>query len=378
MQPLHLPPASTSRGPVPGADSVDTAFSGQGLRVVHAANYQFKKDGLVFFNPDLKLHQGLVQHGCFVYPFSINDRARMLSLTGSKTFGKRRCNAALIKACRNISPDLLILGHAQYITRDTLDAIRNELPDIRIGLWFFDALWSPENLVHIHERADVIDAVFATSSGPHLQSLSHPGCPSAFIPNPVEPSVERLRAFENPRPRYDLVFFGMDKRAGERRRFLEQLVEALPDAELGIFGSLGNSPVFGAQKERIFAESRMALNLNRQNTVELYSSDRIAQLTGNGLVVLTPEAKGFEQLFSRDEVVYFRDVGDLAAQVRRLKADDAAAIEIARAGWQRAHECYSTRNVAAFIVALTMRDEHYRQFPWSDHVFWSDAQSQAA
>ena len=367
-------PMQSSQNSIPGMPT----GSGQGLRIVHAANYQFKKDGLVFFNPDLKLHQGLVQLGSFVYPFSINDRARMLSPTGSKTFGKRRCNAALIETCRNVCPDLLILGHAQYITRHTLEAIRNELPDIRIGLWFFDALWTPRNLVHIHERADLMDAVFATSSGPHLKSLSHPGCPAAFIPNPVEPSVERLRAFENPSPRYDLTFFGTDKRAAERRQFLERLTAALPDANLGIFGSLGNPLVFGVEKERILADSRMALNLNRQNDVELYSSDRIAQLTGNGLVVLTPEAKGFEQLYSRDEVVYFNELDDLVDQVRRLKADDATAVKIARAGWQKSHECYSTRNVADFIVSLTMRNERYRQFLWSDHVFWSDSESQAA
>jgi hypothetical protein len=302
----------------------------------------------------------------------------MLSLTGSKTFGKRRCNAALIRTCRNVRPDVLMLGHAQYITRDTLQAIRHELPDIRIALWYVDALWSAKNLVHIHERAALIDAVFATSSGSHLQSLSHPGCPSAFIPNPVEPSVERMRSFENPRPQYDLTFFGTDKRVSERRQFLEQLVTALPDAEVGIFGSLGNPPVYGAEKEHILADSRMALNLNRQNDVELYSSDRISQLTGNGLVVLTPEVKGFEQLYSRDEVVYFRDLDDLVAQVRRLKADDATAIKIARAGWHKSHECYSSRNVAAYIMALTMRDVQYRQFPWSDHVYWSAADARAA
>jgi hypothetical protein len=346
------------------------------LRIVHAANYQFAKDGLVFFNPDLKLHQGLVQAGHYVFPFSINDRSRMLSLTGSKTFGKGKCNQALIKTCANVNPDMLLLGHAQYITRETLETIREQNPNIRIGLWYFDALWNPKNIEHIYERNEILDAVFATTGGQLLESLSRSDCPAGFIPNPVEPSIERLRAFENPTPKYDLVFFGSDKRAPERKVFLKELVKLLPDARLGIFGSLGNSFVFGHEKEQILADSRMALNLNRRNDVELYSSDRIAQLTGNGLLTLTPSGAGLEQLYSQDEVAYFDSVQHLAEVVKRFIQDDARAVEITKNGWRRTHQEYSAKQVAEFIVALTNRDESYREASWSQHVYWGDQQRQ--
>lgn len=342
------------------------------LRVVQAANYQFAKDGLTFFNPDLKLHQGLVQNGCYVYPFSINDRSRMLSPTGSKIFGKKKCNQALIRTCRNVSPDMLILGHAQYITRETLEAIRNELPDIRIGFWYFDALWEPKNIQHIHDRTCVFDAVFATTGGSLLKSLSRPDCPAGFIPNPIEPTIERLRAFENPHPDYDLVFFGSDKRAPERREFLERLVANLPDVRLGLFGCLGNPFAFGNEKEQILASSRMALNLNRKSDAELYSSDRIAQMTGNGLLTLTADGAGLESLYSADEVVYYADVDDLAAKVRELKQDDSECIRIAGNGWRKAHEVYSSRNVAKFIIDLTLGNDDWKSAPWSEHVFFGN------
>lgn len=349
-----------------------------GLRVVHAANYQFAKDGSVFFNPDIKMNQGLIQAGCFVYPFSINDRARMLSPTGSKTFGKGRANKALLRTCRNIAPDLLILGHAQYISRETLIAIRNEVPDIRIGLWYVDPLWVPEHIQHLHDRVDALDAIFTTTAGELLKGLSRPGCPAAFIPNPVEPSIERHRAFENLAPGYDVVFFGSDKRAPERRQFLTEMTAALPDARLGIFGCLGNPFIFGHDKERLLGDSRMSLNLSRRTDVELYSSDRIAQIAGNGQLVLTPAGNGIEQLFTSDEAVFFNDVSDLTNQVRRLNADDDEARRIAGNGWEKAHQEYSARHVAAFMVALTMRDESFQTVPWSDHIYHSAEQSQAA
>ncbi len=342
----------------------------RGIRVVHAANYQLEKDGLVFSNCDIKMSQGLIQNGCYVYPFSINDRARMLSFLGSKTWGKGKANRALIQTCINVAPDVLVLGHAQYITRDTLLEIRRHLPAIKIALWYVDALWDPKNIEHIHQRTDTLDSVIVTSSGPLLKAISRPNCPAGYMPNPVEPSVERLRAFENPRPEYDLVFFGSEKYAADRIIFLERLVAALPELRIGIFGSLNQPKVFGSQKDQILASSRMALNLNRRNDVELYSSDRIAQLTGNGLLTLTHHGAGFEQLFTPEEVGYFETVEDLITTVRRFKQNDAEARVIAENGWRRAHADYSAERVAQFMLDLTFRNERYLSAPWSSHVFW--------
>ncbi|HEY8990688.1 MAG TPA: hypothetical protein VIM46_01820, partial [Luteolibacter sp.] len=86
------------------------------MRIVHAANLQLDKDGAHLWNQDQKIHHGLVRLGHFVYPFSINDRARMLSPFGGKSLGKKPANRALIETCRNVHPDVLLLGHAQYIT----------------------------------------------------------------------------------------------------------------------------------------------------------------------------------------------------------------------------------------------------------------------
>lgn len=354
------------------AETVTLTADYSGLRIVHAANYQFAKDGLVFFNPDLKMNQGLIQNGCFVYPFSINDRARMLSILRSKTGGKGKANRALVQTCINVAPDLLVIGHGQYLTLETLQEIRSRLPKIKICLWYFDALWDRAKIQHIYDRLPALDAIAVTSGGPLLKDLSRPHCPAGFIPNPVEAACERQRAFENPNPRYDLVFFGADKNDPERRSFLEGLVAALPQARLGIFGSLGHPFAFGAEKDEIIANSRMALNLNRRNDVELYSSDRIAQLTGNGLVTFTTSGAGIEQLYTADEIAYYRDIPDLAQTVMALRADDNRAREIARRGWQRSHRDYSAFSVVRFMLDLTFRNDRYQTAPWGRHVYWGE------
>lgn len=340
-----------------------------GLRVVHAANYQFAKDGAAFFNCDLKFHQGLVQNGCFVYPFSINDHARMRSLIRSKTFGMAAANRALLRTCRQVQPDVLMLGHAQHVDSETLQRIRDALPDLRICLWYVDPIWSGSPIQHIHARLEVLDAVFTTTGGEHLKALARRHCPAAFIPNPVEPSIERGRAFEIDRPDYDLVFFGRDKNEPKRRQFLSQLLNALGNARVGLFGCLGRPLVFGAEKERILCRSRMALNLSRRNDVELYSSDRIGQIIGNGVLSVTSAGCGLERLFGEDEVVFFHDVDSAVELIRRLVADDGRARRIAHAGWKRAHRDYSAVKITRYMLDVTLRRENWRTAPWAPHVY---------
>ncbi|WP_193210963.1 glycosyltransferase [Luteolibacter marinus] len=341
------------------------------MRIVHAANLQLDKDGAHLWNQDQKIHHGLVRLGHFVYPFSINDRARMLSPTKSKTFGKGKANKALVETCRNVHPDLLILGHAQYITAATLREIRRILPRIRIGLWYVDPLWDEAETLHLRERLDVLDALFCSTGGPLLQALARENCPAGFIPSAVDAGIECHRAFETPESEilHDVLFFGRDKGEPGRRAFLEELKARLPDLRVGYYGCLGQPGIFGWEKEQVIRRSKMALNLSRRSDVELYSSSRIAELMGNGILTLTPRGAGLEDLYADDEIVYFDDVDELAETARRLSGDQNQRISLATKGWKRNHRDYNGTEIARFIVALTLGDESWRRAPWADHVF---------
>lgn len=341
------------------------------MRIVHAANLQLDKDGAHLWNQDQKIHHGLIRLGHFVYPFSINDRARMLSPTKSKTFGKGRANKALIETCRNVHPDLLILGHAQYITADTLREIRRILPQIRIGLWYVDPLWDAEETRHLRDRLDVLDALFCSTGGPMLEALATPACPAAFIPSAVDAGIECHRAFETPENElmHDLLFFGRDKGEPGRRAFLQDLRSKLPELRIGYYGCLDQPGIFGWEKEQVIRRSKISLNLSRRTDVELYSSSRIAELMGNGILTLTPRGAGLEGLYAEDEIVYFDGVDELAEKVRHFSSHAAERIAIARKGWERNHRDYSGTEIARFIVNLTLRDDAWKAVPWASHVF---------
>lgn len=344
-----------------------------GTRIVHAANLQADKDGAAFWNNDLKFQQGMIQSGCYVFPFSINDRARQLTWTNSKMFGMKKANKALIKTCRTIRPDALILGHGQHISVATLEEIRDSVPEIRIGYWYVDPLWDPPKIEHLVRRAHLFDAICCTTGGELLKQFCGPGTPAAFIPNPVDPGIESLRAFESIRPRHDLIFFGRDKHASHRGRFLQELKEALPEVRCDFFGCLGERLVFGAEKDAVLAHSRMGLNLSRRNDVTLYSSDRIAQLTGNGILALVQRGAGIEELYSESEAVFYSTFEELTESIRLLLRDDERRRDIARRGWEKAHTAYSSRQCAEFLLDLTFRRPKVTQAPWYRHTFWHPA-----
>jgi glycosyltransferase involved in cell wall biosynthesis len=341
------------------------------MRIVHAANLQLDKDGAHLWNQDQKIHHGLIRLGHFVYPFSINDRARMLSPTGGKTFGKGRANKALVETCRNVHPDLLILGHAQFITAATLREIRRLLPGIRIALWYVDPLWDEEETRHLRERLDTLDALFCSTGGPLLEALASPGCPAAFIPSAVDAGIECHRAFDTAESEFlhDLLFFGRDKGEPGRRAFLEALRAQLGELRVGYYGCLDQPGIFGWEKEQVIRRSKMSLSLSRRADVPLYSSSRIAELMGNGILTLSPRGAGLEELYAEDEAVHFDGLDDLAEKVRRFAADPAARNAVARKGWERVHRDYSGLEIARFIVALTLRDASWRAAPWSRHVY---------
>ena len=49
-------------------------------------------------------------------------------------------NEKLIKTCKNYKPDLIVLGHADLISEDSLGELKDILPQIKIVQWFLDPL----------------------------------------------------------------------------------------------------------------------------------------------------------------------------------------------------------------------------------------------
>ena len=78
----------------------------------------------------------------------------------------------------------------------------------------------------------------------------------------------------------------------------------------------------------------MALNVSRRNDHYLYSSDRIAQVMGCGLLTFVDRATGLDEFFSDEEVVFYSDEASLLSELdRHLRDDGPASSSGGRQAW---------------------------------------------
>ncbi len=342
----------------------------QALRIVHASNFSLAKYGLIYYaSSAYKLSIGFIKNGHFVYDFSYKDVARYESPIRSKRFGINKMNRRLIEVCKNIRPHYLCLGHTESITSQTLQAIKNELPDIKISLYWVDPVWLPNKVQHIINRLEHVDVVFATSGGKDIQQFKTPTNTVSFLPNPVDFAVESLKNFEQTQFDYDLLYCGKVKHESQRYNFLKLLQKTQPNLRLSLNGSFGNPLVFGAKYIQKLAQSKMGLNFSRRNDIVLYSSDRIQQLSANGLLVFSPRIPEFNLLYSDNEIIFFDDMEHLAQLISQYQNDDSLRQSVAKAGWTKAHTAFNAPRVAKFVLETVFNIGYSEQYQWLPHVF---------
>jgi hypothetical protein len=340
------------------------------MRILHVANFNLRKYGTDLYATDRKISVGMSRCGHFVYDFSYRDVCRNESLFRTTRLGAGQVNKKLVQACNRLQPDLLLLGHSELIQAGTLAEIKKQHPTIRIGLWYVDALFHREKTAHLFDRLASIDWVFATTGGEYLREYATTTSSAAFIPNLIDPAVETGKAFTAPNYDYDFIFCGRDENDQERQDFMEVLQrEAGKHLRCAFRGCLGNAPVTGAAYLDFLGRSKMALNISRRNDVTLYSSDRLAQLVGNGLLTFCPKVPEMEHLFAADEIIYFDDLDDLLEKIVYYHSHDRECRAVAEKGWRRAHTCFSGERVCRFMLEILFDRPFTADYEWRDEVY---------
>ena len=319
------------------------------MKVVHVASYNYLKDGQTYYAIDYKIHNGFTRNGHMVYPFSYRDNARCGNIFGSKRFGGKKVNLRLIETCQNIRPELLLLSHAEMITPQTLESLRKLFPCMKIARWFVDPLWLEHHRQNIQSKLPYVDHFFATTDGEYLLSLVQNKDKLHFFPNTIDASIDFYKNFEAPKLTIDFIFCGRDYKEPERQQFLIDLSEKLSNLQTYFFGCLGNSLIFGNDYMRVLSQSSMGLSYNRRNDVEKYCSDRIAHLTGNGILTFTPRVPGLCDLYTEDEVVYFDSVEELTDKATFFSQHDDLRRKVAHKGWLKGHSHFETSRVTDYM-----------------------------
>ncbi len=319
----------------------------QPLRILHCANFSEKKYGAVYYATDRKISNGLIRNGHFVHDFSYRDIARYHAPLRIKKLGIGQMNELLLETTRNIRPDLLLLGHSELVSNETLHNFRTRFPDTRIAMYWVDPLEGFRvNKWFFETRINLVDHFFLTTDPLQIKSvLNINKAPEHlhFMPNICDSTIDTGRAFDLSHYRHDLLFIGRSdsRRAG----LIDFLKTGLPEINLGLYGLSKENLVLGEAYIDLLSNCRMAVNYSRFNDIPLYSSDRMVHLAANGCLVLTPRTPEMESVFSEEEVVYFGDFVELKEKVLYYLDHEDETRHKAEAGWARAHCDYNSQKI---------------------------------
>jgi len=334
-----------------------------GLKVLFVGSIQLRHAGARYYATSQKFINGLIRQGACVTAISDRDMARLAGRFGMKS--EPRTEAAFLELCQALRPDVILYSHADKIPPRTLQTVRAMLPATKQALLTIDALFVPGNVARLREKSGLVDAVFTTTWGPSRGKIAvSPTVPIYFMPNPVDRSIECHQAFANANPTHDIFFTCGNAPVGDERYDLPLFVQTQrPNYKMNWHMSSRDGGLWGAAYFQQVAAARCGLNLSRKleknkvidpQDLQLYSSDRLAQYVGNGLLAFSDAAFGLEALFPAEEMPSFSTPEELLTQLDTYLADPAKTQRAAQAAWARAHNHYNAEAVTRFIVERTL------------------------
>ena len=344
------------------------------LRILHITNFNERLDGRLFFNTGRRINNGFIRQGHSVLGFSDRDIQKYYK-SFSDIKGAKTLNDKLKKTCYNYKPDFIILGHADLISADQIAELREDYPNTRFGQWFLDPLNKngpdyERNKSRILDKIKVVDATFLTTSPDVLSFLDNKNC--FFIPNPSDKAFETLNNFNNS-CNVD-VFFALSHgvhrgvlksgKTDDRIIFLKNLINTTPDVKFDIYGIDKVQPIWADHYFKTVMNAKMGLNLSRGDAIKYYSSDRITQIIGNGLVCLIDEKTQYSNFFNSNEMVFYKNSSDLSEKIIKISRDEKLRKKIGKNGKVKYTKYFNSDLVSRFILEKTFDITADKKYFW--------------
>ncbi|TGD70907.1 glycosyltransferase family 1 protein [Mangrovimicrobium sediminis] len=335
------------------------------MRILHVAHQQLRKYGQTRVSWAQKLYFGLVKNDYLVRGFSDRDVAAFEAPLGIRELGARAANRRLLETAEAFAPELVIVGHCDIIRNETLEQLRALLPGVVIAGANNDPLFVPENAAKIEHRCAVVDAMFVSTGERELAQFTGQRARLLHMPNPVDAAIESADCSQRSDQRHDLIFCSKSEEYTERGVTVRYLRDNLEDTiDFYTPGSFGTPGVWGRDYDEALADSRMGLNLNRQEGLHWYSSARMAQMGGNGLLVFTHADAGFDEMFPPETLAYFSSPEQLLEQVRCFAADDPLRRHWAARTRRFFHDQVNSRLYARYIVEASLQRPYSHGYVW--------------
>ena len=345
------------------------------LKILHITNFNQRFNGRLHYNTGRRINNGFIRLGHNVLTLSdrdiINKSKNISDFNGKKTLQK-----SIIDAYSNFNADCIILGHADSVAVETLDYLKSLNKNLKIGQWFLDPLGKNgpdyiKNTNRITDKQDFLDATFLTTDP---KSLTKKISNSYYIPNPCDSSFETLKNYE--KSCYNDVFFAMSHgvhrgglkkgKTDDRELFINRLIKKNSNINFDIYGMNNVQPIWGDDFLNKISNSSMGLNLSRGKPIKYYSSDRMAQLLGNGLLTFVDMATSFSDFLTKDQIIFYKDLDDLSYKLNKYKRDFKERKRIAKNGREFYLKEFNSTLVSDFILSKTLDYKTKRSFIWSN------------
>ena len=137
-----------------------------------------------------------------------------------------------------------------------------------------------------------------------------------------------------------------------------------PDVKFDIYGINNVQPIWADHYFKTISNCKMGLNLSRGNAIKYYSSDRITQIVGNGLVCLIDEKTQYNNFFNKNEMIFYNNVSDLSEKVLKISRDEKLRKKIARNGKLKYMKYFNSNKVAQFIIEKSLNVNNRNKYFW--------------
>jgi glycosyltransferase involved in cell wall biosynthesis len=350
----------------------DLNFDFKNLKILHITNFNERFDGRLHYNTSKRLNNGFIRNGHNVLNMSDRDIIYYnKSITDPR--GVKKFNNKVLNTFLNFRPDLIVLGHADTLLKETLLEMK-KIKNVKICQWFLDPLIKKgpdylNNKKRILKLEKYVDASFLTSEP---KALNFKIKNSFFMPNPSDISFEMID--NSLQKKNKDLFFAMSHgvhrgklkkgKYDEREIFLDKLKNKLTNIDFDFFGYDNKEPLWANEFIASIKNYDMGLNLSRGKPLKYYSSDRIVQIIGNGLLCLIDKKTQLSNLIPEDCAVYYKDVNDLSKKIKFYKENIKLMKKIANNGRKFYNKNYNSTIVSQFFIDITFNLKNKYQYLW--------------
>ena len=151
----------------------------------------------------------------------------------------------------------------------------------------------------------------------------------------------------------------------DREIYINRLIKKNPDIKFDIYGMNNIQPIWGDNFISKISNSYMGLNLSRGKPIKYYSSDRLTQLVGNGLLTLIDKRSLYSDFFSNSEMIFYADINDLSEKINKYKKDKKQGKIIAKKGRNKYIKYFNSVLVSDYIISKTFGFKSKNKFIWA-------------